>query len=83
MNKHTPQSEFKTPQVTAGPLPASRKVYVKGDQHPDIRVPVREIDLHATANESALPVYDASGPYSDPNVTIDLEIGRASCRERV
>jgi len=72
MNKHTPQSEFKTPQVTTGPLPASRKVYVKGDQYQDLRVPVREIDLHATANEPAVPVYDASGPYTDPNVTIDV-----------
>ncbi|NOX83696.1 MAG: phosphomethylpyrimidine synthase ThiC [Alphaproteobacteria bacterium] len=80
MNKHTPQSEFKTPQVTAGPLPASRKVYVKGDQYPDLRVPVRKIDLHATANEPAVPVYDASGPYSDPNVTVDLEKGLARPR---
>jgi phosphomethylpyrimidine synthase len=80
MNKHTPQSEFKTPKVTAGPLPASRKVYVKGDQYPDICVPVREIDLHPSASEPAVPVYDASGPYSDPNVTIDVESGLARTR---
>jgi phosphomethylpyrimidine synthase len=80
VNKHTPQSEFKTPQVTAGPLPASRKTYVKGDQYPDLRVPVREIDLHATANEPAVPVYDASGPYSDPAVVIDVESGLARTR---
>ncbi len=55
MNKMIPQSEFKTPTVTTGPLPASRKVYVAGDIHPDIRVPVREIDLHPSANEPALP----------------------------
>ncbi|MEM6414953.1 MAG: phosphomethylpyrimidine synthase ThiC [Pseudomonadota bacterium] len=75
MNKHTPQSEFKTPEVTTGPLPASRKVYVSGDKYPDIRVPVREIDLHATAEEPPVPVYDPSGPYTDPNVTIDVERG--------
>jgi len=80
MNKHTPQSEFKTPEVTTGSLPASRKVYVHGVQYPDLRVPVREIDLHPSADEPALPVYDASGPYSDPNVTIDLEKGLARPR---
>ncbi len=85
MNKHTPQSEFnqaefKTPEVTTRPLPASRKVYVAGKLHPDIAVPVREIDLHPTANEPAVPVYDASGPYTDPDVTIDVEKGLARKR---
>ena len=80
MNKHTPQSEFKTPEVTTGPLPSSRKVYVAGDQYPDLKVPVREIDLHPTANEPPVPVYDTSGPYTDPNVTIDVEKGLARTR---
>lgn len=80
MNKHTPQSEFKTPEVTTGPLPASRKVYVAGDQYPDLRVPVREIDLHPSAGEPPVPVYDASGPYSDPDVTIDVEKGLVRTR---
>ncbi len=80
MNKHIPQSEFKTPEVTTGPLPSSRKIYVSGDQYKDIRVPVREIDLHPSANEPALPVYDTSGPYTDPNVVIDVEKGLARTR---
>jgi phosphomethylpyrimidine synthase len=80
MNKHLPQSEFKTPTVTTGPLPASRKVYVAGDIHPDIRVPVREIDLHPSANEAAIPVYDPSGPYTDPAISIDVEKGLARPR---
>lgn len=80
MNKHTPQSEFKTPDVTTGPLPSSRKTYVAGDQYPDIRVPVREIDLHPTANEPPVPVYDTSGPYTDPDVAIDVEKGLARTR---
>ncbi len=80
MNKHIPQSEFKTPEVTTGPLPASRKVYVKGEMFPDLRVPVREIDLHPSANEPAVPVYDASGPYTDPDVSIDVEKGLARTR---
>ena len=75
MNKHIPQAEFKTPEVTTGPLPSSRKVYVAGDLYPDIRVPVREIDLHPTANEPPVPVYDTSGPYTDPALEIDVEKG--------
>ena len=80
MNKHIPQSEFNTPEVTTGPLPASRKVYVAGGQYPDIKVPVREIDLHPTANEPAVPVYDTSGPYTDPAILIDVEKGLARPR---
>ncbi len=80
MNKHVPQSDFKTPEVTTGALPASRKVYVAGDLHPDIRVPVREIDLHPTANEPAIPVYDPTGPYTDPAIAIDVEKGLARLR---
>ncbi len=80
MNKHIPQSEFKTPDVTTGPLPSSRKTYVAGDQYKDIRVPVREIDLHPSADEPPLPVYDTSGPYTDPDVSIDVEKGLARTR---
>ncbi|WP_425410106.1 phosphomethylpyrimidine synthase ThiC [Hyphococcus sp.] len=75
MNKHIPQSEFRTPEVTTGSLPASRKVYVAGDQYPDLKVPVREIDLHPSANEAPVPVYDTSGPYTDPDVAVDVEKG--------
>ncbi|MEX0643943.1 MAG: phosphomethylpyrimidine synthase, partial [Parvularculaceae bacterium] len=80
MNKHVPQAEFKTPEVTTGPLPASRKVYVAGELFPDIRVPVREIDLHPSAEELPVPVYDPSGPYTDPAVTIDAAAGLARPR---
>jgi phosphomethylpyrimidine synthase len=80
MNKMIPQSAFKTPEVTTGPLPASRKVYVAGDIHRDIRVPVREIDLHPSANEPPLPVYDPTGPYTDPAVEIDVEKGLVRLR---
>ncbi|GGC98580.1 phosphomethylpyrimidine synthase ThiC [Aquisalinus flavus] len=80
MNKHIDQSEFQTPQVTTGPLPASRKVYVRSDRFADLRVPIREIDLHPSANEPPLPVYDTTGPYTDPDVTIDVEKGLARPR---
>ncbi len=80
MNKHIPQSEFQTPEVTTGALPSSRKTYVVGDQYPDLRVPVREIDLHPSAEEPPVPVYDTSGPYTDPDVAIDVEKGLARTR---
>ena len=78
MNKPSDQSEFSTPQVTTGPLPASRKVYTH--PLPDLAVPHREIDLHPSANEPPVPVYDTSGPYTDPSVTIDVEKGLARTR---
>ena len=75
MNKPANQSEFETPKVTTGPLPASRKVYTHPVADPTLAVPRREIDLHPSANEPPVPVYDTSGPYSDPNVEIDVEKG--------
>ncbi|HBQ50252.1 MAG TPA: phosphomethylpyrimidine synthase, partial [Hyphomonas atlantica] len=77
MNKPADQSQFETPKVTTGPLPASRKVYSHPADAPDIAVPHREINLHPSANEPAVPVYDTSGPYTDPSVTIDVEKGLA------
>ena len=70
-----------TPKVTSGPLPASRKVYHSGVLHPDIRVPMREIDLHPTAGEPPVPVYDPSGPYTDPAVRIDIARGLPRIRD--
>ena len=43
-------------------------------------MPVREIVLEASAKEPNLPVYDTTGPYSDPDVTIDVEKGLARTR---
>ena len=75
MNKPVDQAEFETPEVTTGPLPASRKVFTHPKADPTLSVPRRVIDLHPTANEPPVPVYDTSGPYSDPSVTIDVEKG--------
>ena len=60
--------------VTTGPLPASRKIYVAGDL-PGVRVPMREIAVHPSAGEPPVPVYDTTGPYTDPEATIDIEQG--------
>ena len=75
MNKPTSQSEFETPKVTTGPLPGSRRVYTSPTTAPSLKVPHREIDLHPTANEPPVRVYDTSGPYSDPDHTLDVEHG--------
>jgi len=70
-----------TPTVTEGPLPASRKVYKSGTLHPYVRVPMREISVHPTSGEQPVTVYDSSGPYTDPNVKIDIAKGLSRHRE--
>ena len=42
---------------------------------PCLRVPFREVAVHPSANEPALTLYDPSGPYTDPTVSIDIEKG--------
>ena len=74
MNKTVNTADLK-PAVTTGPLPSSRKIWVTPDEAPDVRVPLREIILSEGAGEPNLPVYDTSGPYTDPDVTIDVNAG--------
>ena len=78
-------------RITTDPLPASRKVYVEGSLHADVRVPFREIALTPTragrgtsvgsgvANDP-LRVYDTSGPYTDPSACIDVRRGLDALR---
>jgi phosphomethylpyrimidine synthase len=80
MNKAVTSADLVTPKVTTGSLPASRKVYCAPDTAPELRVPVREITLDASSGEPPLPVYDTTGVYSDPDVTIDVEQGLARTR---
>ena len=63
------------PAVTTGPLPSSRKIFSTAEAAPDVKVPLREIILSESAGEPNLPVYDTSGPYTDPTVTIDVNAG--------
>src|SRR5438874_11085360 len=74
MNKPVTTAELK-PAVTTGPLPSSRKIFVTPDEAPDVRVPLREVILSEGAGEPDLAVYDTSGPYTDPNVVIDVNAG--------
>ncbi|MFJ9203251.1 phosphomethylpyrimidine synthase ThiC [Bacillus velezensis] len=65
----------------------SKKVYVEGST-PDIRVPMREIALSPTTGsfgeEENAPVhiYDTSGPYTDHDVTINIEEGLKPLRQK-
>lgn len=67
--------------------PASTKTYLTGSR-PDIRVPMRTILQTATRTEHGempnppIPVYDTSGPYSDPDVRIDLKAGLPPVRAK-
>src|SRR3977135_4050746 len=79
MNKPVTSAELK-PAVTTGPLPSSRKIFAAPDEAPDVRVPLREIILSEGAGEPNLPVYDTSGPYTDPNVIIDVNAGLSRAR---
>ncbi|MCP1236325.1 phosphomethylpyrimidine synthase ThiC [Gluconobacter kondonii] len=64
------------PAITTGPLPASSKIHVRGVHH-DIAVPLRQI---AVSGECPLNVYDSSGPYTDPAVSIDIAKGLSDNR---
>jgi phosphomethylpyrimidine synthase len=66
-------------------FPGSRKIYVEGSR-PDIRVPMREIQLDDTRvadgleHNQPVTVYDTSGPYTDPAVEIDIRKGLPALR---
>ena len=68
------------------PIAGSQKIYVTGSR-PDIRVPMREIRQSPTPladgkfeDNPPVSVYDTSGPYTDPDVTIDVRQGLAPIR---
>ena len=63
-------------------LPKSKKIYVEGRLHPDVRVPMREIELAPTKSYTGaigqnepVRVYDCSGPWGDPGFHGDVEHG--------
>ncbi|MEJ2178931.1 MAG: phosphomethylpyrimidine synthase ThiC [Gammaproteobacteria bacterium] len=72
------------------PFPNSKKIYVQGSRK-DIQVPMREISLTDTPliggkegeveKNAPVIVYDTSGPYTDPEVRIDIRSGLAPVRK--
>ncbi|MGH6791244.1 MAG: phosphomethylpyrimidine synthase ThiC, partial [Methyloceanibacter sp.] len=82
MNLH--DKPIKSPDVTCGPMPGSRKVYSSPAGHDDLRVPLREIGLaegisasssEAVGQQNVFRVYDTSGPYTDAAAAIDVKRG--------
>ena len=73
--------------ATKQPFTNSRKVYIQGSR-PDIQVPFREISLSDTPSafgaekNPPVMVYDTSGPYTDPNVNIDIRNGLPALRAK-
>ena len=71
--------------ATTQPFAKSRKIYVQGSRT-DIQVPFREISLSDTPSafgaekNPPVVVYDTSGPYTDPNVKIDIRNGLPALR---
>jgi phosphomethylpyrimidine synthase len=63
--------------ISREPFPGSRKVYAQGSD-PSIRVPFRAIAL---TNGEVHTVYDTSGPFTDPDVAIDVRAGIAPLRQ--
>jgi phosphomethylpyrimidine synthase len=59
------------------PFPASTKVYAEGSD-PTIRVPFRAIQV---SDGTLHTVHDTSGPFTDPDVGIDVRTGIAPVRE--
>jgi phosphomethylpyrimidine synthase len=69
------------------PLPRSRRVYLPGKVHADVRVPMREIELSPTRSmgdrlepNEPVRVYDTSGPWGDPAFTGTVEQGLPALR---
>lgn len=76
--------------ISRTPFPNSEKIYVKGQLHENVKVPMRKISLDdtldkfngiRTRNEPVL-VYDTSGAYTDPNVEIDVRRGLKPIRQQ-
>jgi phosphomethylpyrimidine synthase len=80
--------ELQSNDASREQLPASTRVYVEGALHPEVNVPMREIELSPTKNfsgelESNAPVrvYDCSGPWGDPGFDGDSSEGLPALRQ--
>jgi phosphomethylpyrimidine synthase len=70
-------------------LPNSKRVYVNGKIHPDVRVAFREISQSPTKSLSGdvednapVRVYDTSGPWGDPDFEGDVAKGLPALRDK-
>jgi phosphomethylpyrimidine synthase len=70
-------------------LPKSKRVYIPGRLHPDVRVPMREIELTPTKSYTGaieqnepVRVYDCAGPWGDPEFKGNVEKGLPALRAK-
>ncbi|MDE0839432.1 MAG: phosphomethylpyrimidine synthase ThiC [Kiritimatiellae bacterium] len=70
--------------ISRKPFPSSHKIYRPGVHHESVRVPMREITQESTRklgheeegiHNAPVIVYDTSGPYTDPDIVIDVREG--------
>ena len=84
--KDTAPSEGK---ISTTPFPKSTKIYVAGSIHKNVKVAMREVELSDTVDSmtqkrsknQSVVIYDTSGPYTDPNKTINVHKGIEPIRE--
>lgn len=81
---------MKVENIDVSSYPNSEKIYVTGST-PDIKVAMRRINLYPTVSivdgkrveqpNDPVTVYDTSGPYTDPQYTVDINRGLPRMRE--
>ncbi|MGL5788438.1 MAG: phosphomethylpyrimidine synthase ThiC, partial [Bacteroidales bacterium] len=77
-------------KITRTPFPNSEKIFVAGKLFP-IQVAMRQVNLtdsvkvvdgkRVRTSHDPVVLYDTSGPYTDPEALIDLELGLPRLRE--
>lgn len=76
--------------ISTTPFPSSKKIYVSGAIHPQVKVAMREVELSDTVDSitgkrtvnQPVTVYDTSGPYTDPSKEINVHNGIEPIREQ-
>ena len=83
------KESFESEPHSSEQLPGSKRVYVAGRIHPDVRVPMREIELAPTKSYTGaveqnepVRVYDCSGPWGDPDFKGTVEDGLPALRAK-
>ncbi len=85
--KESIKASPKTLSISYQNFKQSQKIYKSGSLYPNINVPFREISLSPTVTDSGseenkpLKVYDTSGIYTDPNVTVNVAEGLPEIRK--
>tara|TARA_B100000902_G_scaffold221893_1_gene210870 strand:- start:1246 stop:3093 length:1848 start_codon:yes stop_codon:yes gene_type:complete len=68
--------------ITRDSFPDSKKIYVNGEIHRSVKVAMREIHVDKNGkNPVRYPTYDTSGPYTDPDIELDITKGLPKIRE--